>query len=53
MVQIVESGAKSMELAVLKFRHPIKFLEEAEITPIVTAIEAEAEQEAKAKEDAE
>jgi 20S proteasome subunit alpha 4 len=48
--QIVESGAKSMEIAVLKYKQPIKFLEEAEITPIVAAIEAEAEAEAKRKE---
>jgi hypothetical protein len=39
-----------MEIAVLKYKQPIKFLEEAEITPIVAAIEAEAEAEAKRKE---
>ena len=52
-VQIVESGAKSMELAVLKSKEPIKFYEEAELTPIVAALEAQAEAEAKAKEAAE
>jgi 20S proteasome subunit alpha 4 len=48
--QVVESGAKSMELAVLRFKQPIQFLEEAAITPIVAAVEAEQESEAKRKE---
>lgn len=39
-----------MELAVLRFKQPIQFLEEAAITPIVAAVEAEQESEAKRKE---
>lgn len=46
----MESGAKSIEIAILRFGAPIAFLEESDISPVVAAIEAEAESEAKRKE---
>ncbi len=47
MVQVVESGAKSMEIGVMRFEKSLALLEESAVAPIVASMEAEAEAETK------
>ena len=44
---MVESGAKSMEIGVMRFKKSLDLLEESVVAPIVASMEAEAEAETK------
>lgn len=41
LLEVVESGAKSIELAVMKHRTPMQLVPESELETVVAAIEAE------------
>uniref|UniRef100_A0A7S1KM00 Proteasome subunit alpha type n=1 Tax=Percolomonas cosmopolitus TaxID=63605 RepID=A0A7S1KM00_9EUKA len=49
LLEVVESGSKNVEVAVLKFRDPFQFLEDAEVQKFVDEIEEEKKREEEEK----
>ena len=52
LLEVVESGAKSIEIAVLRTKQPLAMVAEDKVEALVKAIDAEKEAEAKAAEGA-
>lgn len=49
LLEVVESGSKNIEVAVMKFKQPLKFLNDDEVASYVTKIEEEKKQEEESK----
>lgn len=50
LLEVVDSGAKNMEVALLKFGQPVKMISEDELQGIISDIEREQEEAKKSKE---
>lgn len=51
LLEVVDSGAKNMEIAVLKFGEPVKMLAEEQLQSIINDIEKEKEEAKKTVQD--
>nr|XP_002121650.1 proteasome subunit alpha type-7 [Ciona intestinalis] len=49
LLEVVQSGSKSMEIAVMRRNHPLQILESAEVEKVVAEIEKQKEEEAEKK----